>query len=73
MSYDYPMKVERRNHSMRTQAAIERWLEVAKDYKDKVPTDVIRNKYRNKRTGKPMSRSHLYYILDRLEELDIAF
>jgi len=63
------MKVKYKGHSRRTKVAKSLWLKMAEDYDNDIPPAEIAKKYKNPKTGKPYTRGHVYWVLERLQKI----
>ena len=73
------MEIKYQGHKNRKEKAIEIWRKIARDFNGDpangikpVPADKLRLRYTNPKTGKSFSRSHIYYVLRKLQEIDEA-
>lgn len=65
------MQIKYRGQEKRRERARQLWLNIATDYNSGMDVETIRKRYKNKRTGKPYDRTHIYYILRKLRNTPI--
>lgn len=64
------MEIKYQNHEQKTKRALATWVKIAEDFNNGVPAAKIAPRYTNPTTGKAYSRSHVYYILRKLREVE---
>lgn len=65
------MQIEYDGNKSRRREVKDLWLRIATDFNAKIPVDIIRERYLNPKTGKPYNRTHIYYILKQVKEMEI--
>jgi hypothetical protein len=64
------MKVKYQNHEKRKNRAQAFWRQVLKDYNGGKSAQAIANFYVNPKTGKNYTRAHIYWILEKMLQID---
>lgn len=63
------MEIKYQRHSKKSKKALSTWVKIAADFNNGISASKIAPRYTNPETGKPYSRSHIYYILRKLREM----